>query len=234
MRLICLLALCLWPTFSGAASERAEFDVFVAGLKAGHLALTGQESAGRYSVQGTARSAGIAAGLRRFTVAASARGSLRGNRYRSQGYAETLNDKKGTTKRQFRYAGDRLEVTRSAPDTGRKSHHLSPDRQGDTLDPLTAVWALFRDRPAALACDLSYESYNGRQRAALRLSGGRRDGDRFVCAGQYRRVAGYSQREMSKQRQWAFTLTYRIAPDLYHVEALRLKTQFGTMTFRRR
>lgn len=216
-------------------AERSEFDVFVAGIRAGSLTLVGTEQGGTYEVQGRGRSAGVVGGLVSLTVDAAANGRVDGNRYRPAGYVETVQDRDGTERARFRYADGGLQITRDPPDDDRKPHYIGPEGQSGTLDPLTAIWAMFRDRPAALACDLAFSTYNGAQRAAIRMAGPRRDGTTVTCPGTYTREAGYSAKELAEQRRWSFTVTYAdTGGPLLRVEELRLRSQFGPMVFRRR
>lgn len=215
------------------AEERSEFDIFVSGLKAGRLILVGTEQGGRYSVRGVGQSAGLVRGLVTFTVEAQAAGRVTGNRYRPSTYSEVVKGREGTERQSFQY-GSALSITRNTPETGRKSYHVGPKGQARALDPLTAVWAFLRDRPEALACDIAYQGYNGRQVSSLRLTGGRRDGEVLTCPGVYTRVAGYSAKELAKQTRWPFTLTYRAVAGVMRVESMRLQSTFGPMVFRRR
>jgi hypothetical protein len=234
------LALCLAFGLSpagpaAAAEERAEFDISVAGLRAGSLVMVGTERGGRYQVTGVGRSAGVVAGLVRLTVEASATGRVDGNRYRPASYTETVVERGETERARFVYSGGGLAITRDPPDDDREPHYVGPEGQADALDPMTGVWALLRDRPADLACDLAISTYNGAQRAGIRLSGGRREGDTLVCPGTYTREAGYSAEELAERRRWEFTMTYRdTGDDLLRLEEVRLRSEFGPMVFRRR
>lgn len=220
---------------AAAQQERAVFDVSVAGITAGTLTLVGTERGGTYEVQGAGRSRGVVAALTTVSVDAAANGRVDGNRYRPSGYTEVVQDRDGTSRKRIRYNGGGVpQVTEDPPEDDREPYHADPGGQGGTLDPLTIVWALFRDRPRDLVCSLDAATYDGRERSRVRLGGAREEGDRILCAGIYTREAGYSDKEMAEQRRWDFSMTYRPAGgDVWAVEEVTVPMRYGTMRFRR-
>lgn len=234
MRLPATLLFLSLATAAPAVAEQASFSVSVTGIPAGSLALRGSESGNRYKVQGQVRSSGIARGLYPAEVTAAASGQVRGNSYSPSSYSEE-SSVRGTTKtKRITYSGGVPNVTSVPADTRRKPYHAAPRRQGGTVDPLTIAYAILRDRPAGLACNLDLQPYDGRERTRIRMSGGTREGDTLVCPGIYTRVAGFSEDDMRKA-DWPFTVTYEVAPDGTHrVEKVHVPTSMGPVVLRRR
>lgn len=230
-----LFAAFLFGASPALAQERSEFDAVIAGIRAGRVILSAQESGGRYSVTTRISSGGLVRGLFRFDAEGKASGRVKGNAYTSGSYDQKVVDGDGTQWTRYRYSGGRLKVTYDPPKTDRKDWYVGPERQGDALDPLTALWALLRDRPADLLCGLDESFYNGEQRVRLRLSGPTRKGDTVLCTGKYIREAGYSAKELAEKRQWTFQMTYRdTGAPLLRLEEVRFRSDYGPMAFRRR
>ena len=208
--------------------------MFVGGVAAGTLAMTASENGGRYEVRGEARSRGLVGAFAPLTVQAAANGRVSGNDYRPNGYTERVEGRDGTKRKRIAYRGGVPAVTEEPPDDDRKSWYADAAGQGGTLDPVTIVWGLLRDRPPALACRLDAASYDGQRRSRIRLSESRAEGDRLTCSGRYTREAGYSRKELAEQRHWDFTISYRRDGELYRVEEMRLPLSLGTMVFARR
>ncbi|PRY25483.1 uncharacterized protein DUF3108 [Aliiruegeria haliotis] len=219
------------PTFA----EEGTFSVSIAGIGAGTIAFRGNESGGRYKVNGQVASTGLARSLYPARVKAAANGSVSGNRYRPSAYAEEVAKRSKTTTAKYRYRGGVPSITKTPPDTRRKSYHADPAGQGGTVDPLTTAYAILRDRPAELACALDISPYDGRERTRIRMNGGKRQGERLVCPGTYSRIAGFSDEDMAEKVHWPFSVTYRVLDGGVHrVEEVRVPTTIGAVVLRRR
>ncbi len=227
-----LFAICLALP---AAAEQGRFSVSVAGFGAGTIAFSGSESGGRYKANGQVASTGLARGLYPADITVAVNGRVSGNSYAPGTYSEKT-VKKGKTKTgTFRYSGGTPRVTKNPPDRNRKSYHADPSGQKGTVDPMTAAFAILRDRPAELACNLDLFPYDGRERTRIRMNGGTRKGDTLTCPGTYSRVAGFSSRDMAEKVHWPFTVIYRVQPDGTHrVTEVIVPTTLGKVRMRRR
>lgn len=227
---LCLSLVCCLAAADSAHAETlsSKFSATVAGIRAGTVELRGTEAAGRYEVQGAAASSGLVGEFVRFTVQAAAAGSVRNGRYAPSSYTEVSQSREGTQRVTYRYRGGIPQIDRSPDDEEREPHHVGPEGQRGTLDPLTALWALLRDQPRASACAADVSAYNGETRSRLRLTNVESEGATLVCSGLYTRIAGFSDEEMAERVNWPFTLIYRETGEtLLRVEELRIPTSFG-------
>lgn len=217
-----------------ALAEEASFDVRLAGLKGGVLAYSATESGGSYKAQGSAQATGLAGQVFTAKVDVAANGGVRGNRYAPRGYVEHSQTKRGVRKARFTYKNGVPDVKKDPPDTNRQPYHANPVQQKGTVDPLTAAFAILRDRSDALVCDLDIQPYDGRERTHIRLSDPQRDGDTLLCQGRYSRISGFSDAEMARQVHWNFTVSYQWAGDVWQVHKVRVPTSYGVVSITRR
>lgn len=232
MRLFATLLLIALPGL--VAAEQASYAVSVTGIPAGSLAYRASQSGSSYKVQGQVRSSGLARGLYPAQISAAAQGQVTGNEYSPSAYSEEATYRNDTETAKYRYAGGIPTITKDPPDTNRKDFHADPKDQRGTVDPLTIAYAILRDRPSELACNLDLQPYDGRERTRIRMSGGTRKGDTLTCPGTYTRIAGFSEKDMRKA-DWTFTVTYSIESDGTHrVEKVHVPTSVGPVVLRRR
>ncbi len=218
-----------------AQEESASFNVSFAGIRGGKLSISSVENGGKYQTVGRAASSGLVGGLYRLTVEARASGRVSGNSYVPARYDETSEERSKTKSKQIRFSNRIAKVTQTPPDTKRKSWHADGKDHPGVLDPMTGLYALLRSRPAALACDLDISTFDGREVHRIRLTGGKQDGDRFVCSGRYIRVDGYRPKDLADTQFQKFSLIYDTSGgDLWPMAELRARTSFGTMVITRR
>ncbi|MFV0245357.1 MAG: DUF3108 domain-containing protein [Qingshengfaniella sp.] len=230
--LACLLGLAVPPAW---AQEKAGFTVSFAGLRAGTLAYEASETDGRYEARGSVRSGGLAGIVFNMRIDATATGQVTGNRYAPTVYAEIAEERGETVSRRFRYPAGWPEITRDPPRDRPRRHAAPADQQGGTVDPMTAVFAVLRDRPASLACQLDIALYDGATRARIRLDQPSPIPNGLRCTGRYEREAGFSPAAMARQSVWPLTLTYRTGPEgILQVQDLQFQTNFGAARIQRR
>ncbi|SDL22192.1 DUF3108 domain-containing protein [Aliiruegeria lutimaris] len=234
MRLLPVLALAL-ACATAAAAEEGRFAVSIAGFGAGTISFQGSEANGRYEASGQVASKGLASRLYPAQISVAVRGGVSGNRYAPAHYKETAIRKGKTKHATFRYANATPEVTKNPPDKNRKSYHAEAKDQKGTVDPMTAAFAILRDRPADLACNLDISPFDGRERTRIRMRGGTRKGDQLTCPGTYSRIDGFSDREMAEKVHWPFSVVYTVLPDGTHrVTEVVVPTTLGKVRMQRR
>ncbi|MBE3637889.1 DUF3108 domain-containing protein [Mangrovicoccus algicola] len=218
-----------------AMAETGTFDLRLGPVPAGTLAYSAEERGGRYAASGAVRSGGLAGLFVDAAIDATARGRSEGNDYRPDSFSSTTSEDGDTETLTFRYANGVPQVSRDPAPSKPPKHAAPPEAQGGTVDPMTAAFAILRDRPADQACDLRIEMYDGRRRTDLRLVGGTATGDGGLsCRGEYRRVAGFSQKELAEKPVWPFSVTYAPAGAALRVTELAIPTSFGTLRMVRR
>jgi hypothetical protein len=99
------------------------------------------------------------------------------------------------------------------PKTPRPSD-IDPATQGGTVDPLTAAFAALRDVAPEEACRLKLVLFDGRRRSQVVLADPQpTGGGGLACAGEYRRLEGFSDKEMAEKSRFPFRMTYAPLPD---------------------
>lgn len=231
MRLIALL-FCLFPAVAPAESTTVTFDINVRGLRVASISLAGEERGGQYAVAGQMQSRGVVGTFRRVRYDGQVRGQVAGTRLAPQSYAETFQSGQRKTAKSMTYRGGVPTLT---TDGKRDKRDIAPATQGGTVDPLSAVWGALRDVPGGQACAFSASIFDGARRSRVALGTPQRSGDTIRCAGEYRRVAGYSDKAMAERASFPFRMTYRRgADDIWRVERIEMESILGPGTIVRR
>jgi hypothetical protein len=232
MRLAIVTLLMLQAGIGSADETRATFDVRMAGVRVGTLAIAGEERGGRYAVSGRGDAAGIASALGRSRYDARVRGRVRGDMLAPEAYTETFAGRDKLRRKSLTYAGG---VPRLTEDGTRDEDDLDPASQGGTVDPLTALWGILRDVPADRACRYSAVIFDGARRSSIATQPAQRGTDRIVCAGEYRRIAGYGDESDARPTRFPFRVHYVPANGgRWQVARIDMPTRFGRGTVTRR
>jgi hypothetical protein len=127
------------------------------------------------------------------------------------------------------------QVKSYAPPRDPDEGGLDPATQGGTVDPLTAMYAFLRDRPAAAACNQRLVLFDGERRSQLALGPPRPADGGISCDGEYRRLEGFSAEDMAERTRFPFSLRLEpAAGDLLRVTEVRMQTLFGPAVMARR
>jgi hypothetical protein len=216
-----------------AAEESAAFNVSFGGIRAGVLAFRGTESGGTYTVHGSARASGLLGALFDAEIDTVAQGRVNGNDYAPQVAREVTAKPDDRRERRYDYTAAGVPRITNTPARDARPGDAPAAQQAGTVDTTTAAYAILRDRPAALACDLDLAVFDGRKRHRIVFD--RMAADGVTCAGTYSRVAGFDADEMAERREWPLTLTYgRRDNGTLRVERLSFPTSFGTARVTRR
>ncbi|QDY69823.1 DUF3108 domain-containing protein [Qingshengfaniella alkalisoli] len=217
------------------AQEVGQYDVVVGGLRAGTLAYEADVSGNTYSLRGSARASGLVGIFVDSVVDVASRGYIDGHTLRPSGYAERTNNKGEVVRRDFRYRNGIPQITRTPPRDKPQKHAVAPQQQAGTLDPMSAAFAILRDKPTVEACQLDISMFDGAKRSRLQYTSREDDGDDIVCSGQYLRIAGFSPKEMAERASWPVTARYQQMPNGdARLAELRFSTSFGAARIRRR
>ena len=231
-----VLAALLMAGAPGAQAEgTAEYVIKVRGITVGSFRLTATQTGARYSVSGGIVSAGLATIVRRFSYAGLSRGILRGGRLLPESYREVADTGRRQSEVVIDYQDGVPTVTRYASNNPPGPDSPDPATQAGTLDPMSALFAVFRDRPGDAVCGETIAMFDGRRRSQLVLAAAQRGGARLRCSGEYRRLQGFTEKELS--RHVAFPLTVIYAPNGnggVHVERVEVTSVYGLATLDRR
>ena len=184
------------------------FDVELRGLRAGVLTLRSERAGQSYAAAARLETTGVAALLRRLRFDAGVQGHVEGDRLVPRRYHEDVDTGRRESRTVMEYARGVPRVISAEPERTPEPWHLDPAGQGGTLDPLSVIASVLADVPPARACRLALDLFDGRRRGQVVLAPAGAEGERVVCAGEFRRVAGYSDEEMAEASAFPFRLTY--------------------------
>jgi len=234
-----LLALMHGPAVPATQNDTIVFDLNLKGFRAGRLAVNGIMVDTQYAANGILQSTGILGALRKIKYEASVQGSVSFRsglpRYTPTRYTEESDNGRRTSESSMDYVNGVPQVKVYNPPRAPRSDDVDPATQGGSIDPLTALYATLRDMPAEEACTLSVVLFDGRYRTQVVLSDRLDVGESILCAGEYRRLEGFSEAEMAEKQSFPFHLTYLPTPEgKMRVTLITLDTLFGKGTLRRR
>ena len=225
----------LSPIPAMAQTDQAAFDLAVRGFSAGSLRFSATQKGAGYAVSGRLESGGLVGMLRKIRYDASARGSLSKGRYVPSAYTEQADTGKRQSAATMEYKRGVPQVKAYDPPREPQPGDVDPATMRGSVDPLTALYATLRDVDAGQECTVSWQMFDGRRSTQLRLSRPQANGDTVVCAGEYRRLAGYSADEMAEKTRFPFTLTYAPAGDgRMRVVEVAMDSLYGKATLKRR
>lgn len=215
--------------------DEARFDVVLRGLTAGQLVFRGEQSGNRYAVAGKVESTGLIGRLVRFSYDATSRGAVRNGRYTPSQYTEAADTGKRQSTSVMRYRSGVPQVQEITPPRDPAPYDLDPKTQGGTVDPLTTLYAILRDVTPDQACNTRVIMFDGRRRSQFTLNAPERQADGSVrCAGEYRRLAGFSPEDMAERSRFPLTMTLEPVGGALRVMEVRTPTLYGDAVLRRR
>jgi len=220
---------------AGRADDPAVFDIDIRGLRAGTLSIAASENASSYAVSGRLASAGLVGMVRKVSYDATARGALRKGRFTPRSYTERADTGKRQSEAQMDYKSGVPQVKVQKPPMTPRPNDVDPATQGGSVDPLTALYATLRAVEKGEECKVSVNMFDGRRASSVTLSAPVADGDAVQCAGEYRRIAGFSEKEMAEKVRFPFILTYMPREDgRMHVVEVTMESIYGKARMVRR
>jgi len=209
-------------------TDAAIFDVSIRGVRAATLSLSGAEEGRAYAVSGVLKSSGVLGFFRRIRYDAGVAGTLSGNRFTPSRYTETADTGRRRSAAVMSYRAGVPQIKSYDPPRPPRVEEINPATQGGTVDPLTALFAVMRDVSPAQACNLTLVMFDGRRRSQITLGKAERSGGAIACAGEYRRLKGFSAEDMAEKTRFPFRLTYGDAGGgRVHVTEVSMDTLYG-------
>ncbi|MBS0571800.1 MAG: DUF3108 domain-containing protein [Proteobacteria bacterium] len=213
---------------AGAGGSAAEFAVSIRGFRVASLTLAGARDGAAYDVAGTLASAGLLGWVRHIRYDASVTGRFLGPRPVPSRYVENADTGKRQSQAVMAYRDGVPQVKSYSPPRPPTVQEIAPSSQGGTVDPLTALYMVLRDVPKDQACDLRLTLFDGRRRSQVVLGPAETEGGRIACAGEYRRLQGFTDADMAEKSRFPFRLTYDDAGGgLVHVTEISMDTLYG-------
>lgn len=211
------------------------FDLYLKGLRAGTLTFSGQENATHYSATGRVQSAGLLALVRDIRYDAKSTGRITKTGFEPLRYEEEADTGKRQSQSRMEYRNGTPVVLAPPPRATPRPHDVDPATQRGTLDPMTAIFTAMRDVPRAEACTLNVVMFDGNRRSQITLDAPREKAGQLICTGEYRRVAGFSPREMAEKTRFPFELTYTpLENGMMRVTHITTDTLYGKAVLKRR
>ena len=211
-------------------SLAARYAVRALGVKVGEIALSGSLGPRRYTASAQLRSTGLVAAVKRVHFLLSASGRRQGGRFEPDRYDEDMDTGRRQSRARLQFAGGVARVAGASLGGGA----VPEAEHRGAVDPLTAMVMVLRDQPADALCRLRQRVYDGARLSELVLMERRTEGEKIICEGVYRRLAGYAPEEMAERRQFGLRVTY--APEGGRMRAIRARAQtiYGAADLRRR
>lgn len=219
-----------------ARAEEAAFDFVLKGITAGSLTWTGSgEPGGAYQVKGRLKTSGLAALLKRVRYDAAASGSMTAKgTYVAARYSEDADTGKRQSQSAITWTKGVPKVT-EASERAPKPWDIDPASQKGTVDPLTAMFATLREVEPGQECKVNVNMFDGRRASKLLLGSPKTSEGKVICAGEYRRVAGFSPDDMAEKTRFPFSLTYEPAANgKMRVVEVSMDTLYGKARLVRR
>lgn len=216
----------LAPALPAAAdqSDSITFGFSLKGIPAGQLRINGKIQGANYGANGVMETTGLLGALRKLRYDASVSGAYSGARFTPMRFDETA--QRGSDRYEYvtiYKSGVPVSVSRNPPRKPRATD-VDPAKQGGTIDPLTALYAVLRDVDPGEACSFSSFMYDGSKRTQVALSNPTPKGKGVTCAGEYRRIGGFSEKEMKEKQVFPFTLTYAPTADGKRLQVVSIET----------
>lgn len=229
----------LWLALSPAMAEEVagRFDLSLKGLRAGQLAFAATLEAGAYTASGDLRTTGLAALFRKVHYKAEAQGAWKGGlAFQPKLYREDADTGKRQSQAEMAYRAGVPQVKSYNPPRAPRPYDVEPGAMGGTLDPLTALIAVMAPVEREGLCGLKLKLFDGRRASQVVLAPVKAPSDGAVeCAGEYRRLGGFSPEDMAEKTRFPFRLTYRARDDgRWEVEEVAMETLFGPARLTRR
>jgi len=205
-------------------TDHIAFDVSFKGITAGELVIDGKIDSGSYAAQGVMRTTGLAGALKKIRYDAVSSGAFAKGKFtpRSVEVASQRGDDRAKNTMIYK-GGTPASVSHEPPRPPRETD-VDPAKQGGTIDPLTALYAVLRDVDRDEACTLKVTMFDGVRRSQVALSAPKADGEGVTCSGEYRRLAGFKEKEMAEKTRFPFTLTYAPTPDGTRLQVIDIST----------
>jgi hypothetical protein len=228
------LGIVLWMLAAPVAAQEKTaifYDVRLIGAKIGEITIAGDQANGRYAARSQFRTTGVVKALKDMHGDVSVKGEVTGQDHTPGQYSETINDGKRFTDVKVRFDGKPPKLISGDPDSRAAPADTSNLRSA--LDPMTALYLILRNQPRDGLCQFKSDVFDGHRHARLSLGSPRPKQDRVTCAGEYRRLSGYTSSE-KKERRIPFRVLYKADEGEMLATRVDIQTKYGKAVLIRR
>lgn len=216
------------PAAHADQTDAAVFDISIRGIPTTTLSISGAVKGQNYAASGVLKSSGLLGFLKKIRYDADVSGTLSNGRFVPDRYHEKADTGKRQSDALMAYKGGVPQVKAYSPPRPPQQGDIDPASQGGTVDPLTALYAVLRDVPLTEACALKVFLFDGRRRSQVVLTSPQTTGEQITCQGEYRRLEGFSDKDMAEKTRFPFALTYQGAgPGMVRVVEISIDTLYG-------
>ncbi len=226
-------ALLLGAAASTAQETDGRYSVHALGVKVGDLALAGEVTERQYAVTSQFVTSGLVATVAGVRFVMQSSGARKGATFAPRSYSEDMDTGKRQSRVKLRWSGGVARA--SGSEVGAPGPYaVTPAQQRGAVDPLTAMFMVIRDQDPKDVCKMTQKIYDGERLTQITLTNRRTQGDKLICSGTFRRLAGYSPEDLSARGQFALTVTYETAGTLMRATRVQADTIYGKARIQRR
>jgi len=232
------LVVCFW-VLGGMAladmshgSTAATYDVRLLGVKVGQMAMAGRVKKNAYVVKSEFSTKGLVGTMARASFDLQSRGRVKNDAFQPTYYSEDIN----TGRRQ---SSARLVYTNGVPEVAggtlaAEDDLLDPRTEKGTLDPLSGMFFAMRDQHPDEVCKVGVTVFDGARRSRFEMTERIETDTGFHCTGAYRRIAGFSDRELKRQTVFPVAVDYRFKGEVLQAVRVEVRSVYGKAVLVRR
>jgi hypothetical protein len=211
-----------------AQAETLTINLYALGIRAGTIQISGTENSKSYTLNGVLTSSVLLKLIKDIGFNGTASGKVHNGRYQSKKYIGRARTGSRSSVVQMRWNGSTPVLESYKPGRAKRSYDINPSKQTGTVDLLTGAYSTFIARPIDKLCDTTQHMFDGRRRTLIELDKAQVSGKIATCTGLYKRVAGFSQKNMQKRVNFPFSMRYEQQNDgLYHFKDFTADATFG-------
>lgn len=229
------LALVLGAQTAQAQDESGRFKLYIGGIPAGELGFSAKNNGSTYQVAGAVGSTGFIGSLVKVRYKAQSSGTVRSNKLVPNSYTEQANTGRRQQSSKLSFRSGVPVPLQVDPPRKKRSYDVDPSRQKGAYDPLTMIYASLRDVDQAEACTLNQRMFDGRRLSEVVLDAPVIEGETITCTGVYRRLGGFSDKDMKERTEFPFSFRYISAGNgRYRVDRISSASLFGKVVIKRK
>ncbi len=214
---------------SYAKDKKLSFSVHVKGMKIGTLEMQSEQSNKNYKVSGLLKAVGLMKLISNVEYKAETIGKIAGTRFFPANYSEERKKKAVKTSASITYKNGTPEIRQYNPPREKDPKRIDASTQKGTIDPLTALYATLKDVNLEEMCKLELQLFDGKHKSHVKLSSYKKDGDLFLCYGEYVRLAGFRPEQMAEKTRFPFNIFYEeISKNTFRIKKIIAETIHGT------
>ena len=221
---------------NSSESNEANFSLKIKGVYVGNLSFSGVQDQDRYTVEGTIKSGGVFKLLNKQEYTAKTTGQIKHSKFIPKNYAEYRNKKGKKSTASLSYELGIPQIRLYSPPRKTNSETINPETQKGTVDPLTAIYATLADISNGKLCELNMNVFDGKRKSSVRLIPILKERKGLImCFGEYKRIAGFSKKDMEEKTRFPFNLFYKKhSKTKYELKKLIIETIYGTAVLTRK